>query len=261
MRILWFVLLVLGIGSCLAGEAWTAVPTSGIESYGEVVSDDELADMRGKFIRPDNISYFGIEMLTSWQGQDGVTTQARLIVSLDFAAGTAAAGEVVPQVLVSWSRDGDSALDVAGALAGFATIPVGGLDSVHGFVQHQQIAGDDNAVRNDMNVAILPGASAAFDTEGMTLVTSPTSVQFADGDTLQVQMGDNQLGILLTEGSDAVRQIVNGNLNQLAQNVIINSDFNDISNRMNTVIGIDPSIEAAQMNVQHAMNGVSGFGF
>jgi hypothetical protein len=132
---------------------------------------------------------------------------------------------------------------------------------VHGFVQHQQIAGNDNQVRNAMNVAVVPAGTLTLNTDGMTPLTAPQNVQFADGDTIQFQLGGNQVGMTLTEGSDAARQAISGSLSQLSQHVIIDSNANNITNHMNAVIGFDPSTQANQLNVQNAVNALSGFGF
>ena len=144
---------------------------AGIEGLGTKVADEDLSQMRGKFATPNGIGYFGLEMSTSWQTPDGITTQARLAINFDFA-GSGAGGNPTPQVFVSWQRDeGEETLDVRSfgqqaqggyvALTTSGAVPVGGLDTVHGAVQSQQIAGDDNSVRNAMTVAIVPLAECA----------------------------------------------------------------------------------------------------
>jgi hypothetical protein len=99
---------------------------SGLEAVGTRVSDEALADMRGKFIKPESISYFGIQMATSWQGSDGITTTASLLFNVDFASGAGGGG--TPHLLISWSREGDPSLDVAafGGAAGSSYVALAG---------------------------------------------------------------------------------------------------------------------------------------
>ena len=90
---------------------------SGLEQFGAKVSDEQLGDMRGKFVRPGNISYFGISMATSWQNSDQITTSAVLLLSVAFAHGAGGTG-ANPMVAVAWNRDcsgcADPAMDVVG---------------------------------------------------------------------------------------------------------------------------------------------------
>ncbi len=55
-----------------------------LDQLGVRVADNELSHMRGRFATPNGISYFGLEMATSWQTPDGITTQARLAINFDF---------------------------------------------------------------------------------------------------------------------------------------------------------------------------------
>ena len=92
--------------------------SSGLESFGAKVSDEQLSDMRGKFVRPENVSYFGISMATSWQNSDEVTTSAVLLFSVSFLHGANGLSGANPVVAVAWNRDcdscGDPAMDVIG---------------------------------------------------------------------------------------------------------------------------------------------------
>src|SRR3982751_1463597 len=141
--------LLLGVAILFAAPlpALAAAPLSGVEQAGTKVDDSALGDMRGKFILPGNVSYFGIQMQSSWQRPDGVTTAATLLLNVDFSGGAAGPPAHLP---VSWNRDGDGQMDVAGfgpAAAGtYVTVPIGagGLGTVHGAVPRPQRAGSDN---------------------------------------------------------------------------------------------------------------------
>jgi hypothetical protein len=230
---------------------------SGLEQFGAKISDEQLNDMRGKFVRPDNISYFGISMATSWQNSDQITTSAVLLFSVAFAHGAGGMDGASPTVAVAWNRDcsgcADPAMDVAGfgpaAQSGYLAvtatsqlIPVGGLDSVHGAVQSQQIAGTDNRVTNAMQLTVVPSSMAhQMDTSQLQTLSQTTAENFADGSALGFIVSANQLGISMVsaDGKSALRQGVDGTLNQAAQHVLLGDNFNSISNAMSITIGID----------------------
>jgi hypothetical protein len=251
-----------------------AEPVSGLEGLGKHVSDQELGNMRGKFVAPSGIAYFGIAMTSSWQGADGITTSANLLFSIDFAGSNS--GQPMPHLMVSWSREcaecGDSSMDVSAfgpsangsyvALTGNgASIPVGALDSATGAVQTQQITGSDNQSRNAMTIEIVPADSIVNNTTGMTPLTSTESQHFSDGDTLQFDYSNHGVGIVMTDQSGALRQGVNGDLGQLAQHMLISGNDIVASNNMNLTIGIDPNAAAHQLNVQNALSAMKGLGF
>ena len=272
IRRIFHVLLILAAGAICAlmplAPAQAGPLSSGIEHLGSAVSDEDLSEMRGRFATPNGISYFGLEMQTQWYTPDGTATQAKLLISLDLGG----AGRVTPQVYVSWQRDeSNSALEVPGGSKGPALnssgtnsglIPLGGLATVHGAVQSQQIAGADNTVRNAMTISIVPDASAAASTAGLTPISGNMTRTFADGDTVQFLLNGSQVGIVMTgQGGDAVRQTVNSGANQLAQHVLINSDANDIFSRMNLTIGMDPATQSGRIGATNALNAMGGNGF
>jgi hypothetical protein len=247
---------------------------SGLEQFGAKVSDRQLGDMRGKFVRPGNISYFGISMATSWQNSDQITTSAVLLFSVAFANG-AGLGGANPMVAVAWNRDcggcADPAMDVAGFgpaaergyLAVTATsqlIPVGGLDSVHGAVQSQQIAGTDNRVTNAMQLAVVPSSMAhQMDSSQLQTLSQSTAENFADGSALGFVVSANQLGISMVsaDGKSALRQGVDGTLNQASQHVLVGDNFNSISNAMTITIGIDGPPQGQSLPLDGALSALN----
>lgn len=253
-----------------ASAETVAAWSSGLEGKGAKVSDAELGEMRGKFISPDKISYFGVQMQTSWQGPDGVTTEATLLFSVDFLNGAGNPEGATPVLMVSWSRDGegDPSLDLSSfgpaAADGYVALPIGGLGSTQGAVQSQQIAGSDNQVRNDMRIAIIPAALVQMPSgAGLTPVTSGGTQQFGDGDTLQFMIANNQLGLALTGGgtADQVQQRFDGMSGQAAQHVVLSTSGNAIHNNMGIVVGHDQLGQAGQVSLQNALSALRGVGF
>jgi hypothetical protein len=259
-----------------AGNA-VAAPLSGLEGFGKPLSDQALGTMRGKFVAPSGITYFGIMMSSSWQDASGITTSATLLFDIDFAAAAAGSGQVMPQLMISWSRAcptcGDSSMDLtnfgASASNGYValtgtggSIPVGSLDTVTGVVQSQQIAGSDNQSRNLMTIEIVPAGSIKQDTTGMTALTGNGETEhFDDGDTLQFNDSDHQLGLSITDQNGAIQQNVNSMIGQFAQHVLIAGNGISASNSMDLMIGIDPNAAAQRLNVQNALTAMKGMGF
>jgi hypothetical protein len=253
----------------MPGSARAEMALSGLEGLAAIVDDSELADMRGKYVTPQGVSYFGLDMTSSWQGPDGITTSARMVFSVDLTGGKSAA----PQIYISWKRDeADSAKDVAGsaggeqrtAAGGSISVPAagGGLDTVRGAVQSQLISGTDNTVTNGLTVQVTSDPAIRPDTTGLTPVSGSSSQQFSDGDRLQFVASGSEVGIRLTSGpSDSIRQGVNGELHQLSQQVVLSSSFNEIANSMNMIINIDPDAQANQINVTGAMSAMRGTGY
>lgn len=267
----WRALLVAFALASMPVQCAAQLPETGLEGFGTKVSDAELGEMRGKFISPAGVSYFGVSLHTSWQGADGITTFATLLFTVDFAGGGQG---TVPQLLIGWSRDGDEAMDVTGfgaaaadsyvAISNNGIVPVGGLAGVNGAVQSNEIAGSDNRVHNAMTIAVVPiGAVSAPDTSGLSAVTSTTTQNFADGDTVQFILEPGQIALALSGqgGMDAVRQSLDSDLGQAAQHVLLNSNFNTVNNHFGITVGIDELRQIDRISVDSALAAMKGRGF
>ena len=243
-----------------------------LERLGPPLADSELGEMRGKYITPDAVSFFGISMLTSWQDQNGVTTVARLAFNVDFLTPPGSASPV-PTVLVDWVREGDPGMDVKGVSDGYVALaigpdqvmPIGALDTLQGAGQANVIAGADNVVGNTLRIAIVPrNAVPEMNSAGLTPVTSSTNLAFDDGDKLQFRLGDNQIGLIMTgnQGRDSTMQSVGGDLGQMLQQTILNSDRNNVFNTSSIVFGVGDSVRnLEQVNADSALSAMKGFGF
>ena len=243
---------------------------SGVEFAGVRLSDDELATQRGKFITPESISYFGISMVTSWQGPDGITTTANLLLRIDFAAGGGQAAQ--PQILVGWSRDGDKALDLAtfsnAAAPGYVTVSGTGAISPllaansSGVVQSNVISGDDSHTLNGMTIAVVPTSSIdKASTTGLTSITSNQTSTFANGDRLQFALGGGTLGLLIGNGTNVAQQRVDNQLSQASQSIALSDGGYSAFNLMAITIGSDLSHNPTQINVEQMMLSRANLGF
>ncbi len=258
----------------LAGLAFpvNAQPTEPeLEGLGPPVSDQELAAIRGKFIKADSISFFGISMITSWQDANGITTVARLVFNVDFLA-NGSGGDPAPQLMIGWVREGDPAMDVTDSHSGYTPYtvsqqvsPVGGLGETSGAAQANIVAGADNSARNGMQIALVPASSIAqFQTEGLSPITATAFEEFSDGDQLEFRLGANELGLVLTgnHGSDSTIQSVGGEFGRLLQQTVLNSDGNAVLNNTAVIVGADMNAASFDaIRATEALSSMKGHGF
>lgn len=230
------------------------------------VSDERLADMRGKFVSADAVSFFGISLATSWQDADGITTSARLVFNVDFLNHDAG-GNPVTRLLVGWVRDGDPAMDVTENHEGFVPvvrIPLGDIAQTKGAAQANVIAGADNVARNAMQIAIVPASSAVpLEGSGLSVATGSSTIDFSDGDRLQFQLSDNGIGIAMTanDGLDSSLQTIGGGAGQALQQTILQGADNTVLNSASIMFGVDqsPTLDAVRMT--EAISVMQGNGF
>lgn len=265
-------LAVKPVGTC-AMDARSGWAPTGLEGMAEPVADSELREMRGKFISAGTVSFFGISMLTSWQDQSGITTNARLALSVDFLVHDSG-GKPATQFLIGWSRDGDPAMDITDMHEGYAPVflasgvnPTGGLDTTAGAAQANIITASDNKARNVLEVALVPRSALASLSAGpgLTSADGTTDVNFSDGDSLEFRIGENQVGLVLTGGNgiDSSMQSVGRDMGQVLQQTILNSTHNDVLNSLRLVFGTQPSAGGAAeaVRVTEALAAMKGNGF
>lgn len=139
--------------SCAAGVAMAAAAPAraatadddltdivGARTMAELVADDELAGVRGKYLGASLVSGFMVEMVSRWQNDSAVATATARVAAANLAAGAA-----VAQASASLSARVQS-------LGGGTVQGNGGVASsavqAAGVGQVTQIAGDGNSVSN-----------------------------------------------------------------------------------------------------------------
>lgn len=249
--------LALALGATLLSAA---APPTGLENVGRKLVDSELSEMRGKFVAPEGVSYFGMALQTVWQSSDGMTTMATVLFNLTFGQG--GSGDPTPKLYIGWTRSGDPAMDVP-TPSGVSTAIPAGFDSVNGVVQSQLINGADNSVRNSMTISVVNADEVNGQTSsGLTEVTSGRTENFEDGDTIQfiLKPGEVALALKDTDG-DLVRQGVSSDLNQASQHVLLNSNFNSVTNAMAITLGVSELQQTDRLQVENALSAMKGRGF
>jgi hypothetical protein len=116
--------LALGIAVlapiALTSAVVAAPPDLGLGASARLVSDEELGDMRGRYIETENVNFFGIAAASSFQTADGLVLTATLQFEADFNNGQPLAP---PVILASYQHDqngiDDPGLEIGGITAEF----------------------------------------------------------------------------------------------------------------------------------------------
>lgn len=128
--------------------AQPAVPGSGLTE----IPDPELDLMRGRYVIGDNqVLWFGVNMISSWQMANGQTLQGGMQLAMDFRSGRPVL-TFTPNVTIG---DADAPLP---ANTGARSIDSAGLANASGLVQSVQIAGDGNRAGNTTALLVRDGA-------------------------------------------------------------------------------------------------------
>ena len=244
-----------------------------MSGLGEALPDSALADMRGKFVRPDNVSFFGITLLTSWQDAQGITTNARIVFNVNFL-NVGPNGSPTPALMIDWERTGDPAMDVTDRHSGYVpylsyltpgqSAPLGGLGTHEGLAQGNFIAGADNISRNNMQIAIVPAwAIPVLSMHSVQAAGGSTQIGFGDGDKLQFLIENNQIGIAMSGGNglDSSLHALGGEAGQMLQQTMLNTDGNAVFNSASIILAADNFAQRDSIKVESALSVMKGNGY
>ena len=219
------------------------------------VDDSELAEMRGKFVSPGQITYFGVEMVTQWQTGSGEVLSAgmKMDMNLPSEGNTSPTVNLIPAVAIeanstTSSKSSQTTLPTPTELP-TATISSTGLNNISGVVQSIQVGGNESQVTNtiEMDVAISTGP-VNENTAPQALDINPFSVQkTTDGGSVALA-GASQNGIQVytyvpnqgeilqrisgsPDGGGHIMQSVRliGNQHRVINTMTISASFNAIS--------------------------------
>jgi hypothetical protein len=245
------------------GAGAISLPDTGLGPTALLVPDVELAEMRGRLLESEAMKFFGIRLLSSWQGEGGLTMTAMIQLDVDF---TAAQPNI--SLKAGFAHDCNTCTDEAMEIPGGSitgSFDPGGLGSVSGAVQSTVISGDDNAVRNNMRVSISTADVPALSNNNVADIHESRTETFSDGSAIEFQVGDNSVGLALqgpgTSGvaSQAVNSEGSG---QIAQHVKLNGNYNTIANTLDVMIGIEQLQQTANTAaIQNALSAMKGMGF
>lgn len=181
----------------------------------EEVGDDELAQLRGRFVLPDRVVHFGVTMTTLWENGAG-----RIGAQVQFQMNAGSQ----PSLQTSFLDEAGSGVPLQQATG--QVVGGAGLGSVQGVVQSVRSAGDYNDALNDLRITI--GSSATPTPGGQPFGGAMTLNNDAGNVQITRQAGGLQIAILANYGQGHARQLLGGG--QLAQQSNISGNLNKVIN-------------------------------
>ncbi|MCE0460594.1 hypothetical protein [Pseudomonas uvaldensis] len=198
------------------------------------VKDQELAELRGRFVMPGRVISFGIVMSSTWRNASGDLIGATSSMQIQAAT-------VKPEFYVSTLKqtgNGDAPAPGKGTVIGGA-----GLGTGQGVTQSVRAAGDGNTAYNNVSINVkegsqapaLPPSQGQLLTKGQTITGSNAAGSVAvtatgSGVRMAIQASHNQGSTLqqVAQGGllQNTRLLGNSNLvNNLTQlNVVLNNN-------------------------------------
>ncbi|MDF9893382.1 UNVERIFIED_ORG: hypothetical protein OKW25_002529 [Pseudomonas vranovensis] len=178
---------------CLA----TSLPTQAQTLKPIELKDQELANLRGRFVMPGRIISFGIVMSSTWQNANGEVIGATSSMHIQQST-------ITPQFYVSMTDEKGTG-SARSQNTGTGTVTGGsGLSSTEGVTQIVRAAGDNNSAYNNVDINVTRANQAP------ATATQPQGQALAAGSTLVGANGAGSLSISST-GSGVQLNIVASN--------------------------------------------------
>ncbi len=155
----------------------------------QVVPDQTLAHMRGRFVDGMSIVMFGVNMISKWTTPLGQELTAGVKMGVDLSRSQ-------PQVGFTSNLNIDNSHYQAGSgTSGQQSVQAGGIGNVSGVAQGIQVAGNSNSIGNNTKISVTTGHINVPTTGGphQSSQTDPTT-----GATLKTNMGSNSVGVTMS---------------------------------------------------------------
>lgn len=228
-----------------------SLPDTHIFNDADEISDAELSSMRGRYVGTGQILYFGVEMYTKWQTQDGRTLNSGMNLAVD--SNFRPTITIVTQTTAATSQNtaGQNSVSINGSIA-----------NVSGVAQSIRIGGDGNTIRNDFNMNIdlhatnSPTASTAA--SGVPLNGAGSATLSGDNTTTTITLSGNSLSMNVNvPGQGQVLQQLKGGSGFL-QSAQIGGDLNSIHNTITINAGMRSAMGLSSAGMQSALNSLRG---
>lgn len=256
----WIVPLAC-VGWC-AGVSASALPDEAVLFHSgalpeggtvvELAADDELAQMRGKYLGSNIVSGFMIEMATRWRNEAGqAAAEARLLASNLHGSTASVATDVHTSVQMG-----------ANALAGGtpnASASGGAAVQVNGVGQVTQVAGSNNAASNATSISLQTAPLATMPGNGQAASSATQS-----GFTAQAQIGQGGVQVAVTSpmgiASQAVTSGLGGAAGSVTQVAQLAGNAQVITNQLTIQLQMQAMSrqQLAQIGVAQALRAIAG---
>lgn len=230
------------LAAAVAALLLTEAPVAAAAMFKEL-SEEALADMRGKFVAGNRVQYFGMTVTTQWTHPEALadtTRGASQTVTTTLSngdVGYAGSGQrpearqgpgaqsvadaqqlaaSVHEVSLKFEVDNSGAdTRVAYTLGGTlgqevpnrpAPAPNAALGQIQGAVQAIQVEGSDNVVRNNVGYAIIPASAAPVLSDAQVATVAPGNQTFVNGDVVTQVTASNGIGYTITAQGNQITQ-------------------------------------------------------
>jgi hypothetical protein len=229
-----------GISHVHAAAVPTDTTTSSTGNGLQELSDEDMADMRGRYTVGQNaVAYFGVSMISTWQSASGQLLEATMQVTIDARnRDRAPTVSFKPTINITSVVPGMRPNPAAGRDSTERHVDGSGLANVSGLTQGVQVAGDGNRAINvtDIQMAQLDESNAppAAAVQAATAARQFRTMTVGNA-TVTASAGPEGVRLLL----DIARQ---GSVQQwirsgsVGQSVQLTSDFQRVSNRMELTV-------------------------
>lgn len=235
-------LACLAMGAGLPALPSTAVARTDLDTgvtppvIAEMVTDEELASVRGKYLGSSLVSGFMVEMVSRWQNDSAIATATARVAAANLAAGNAiaqATADVSARVQSLNETLGVGAVAGNGGVAR-SDIQVGGVGQI------AQIAGDGNSAANVGAISTQTAPLAALPTAAGAGTSGPIA-QVAQGSGMTASASVSPSGgisLAIQSPAGTASQIAHaGSLMQIAR---ITGDAQQVMNRTNITLQVQP---------------------
>jgi hypothetical protein len=160
------------------------------------LKDQDLANLRGRYVMPGRIVSFGIVMTSSWQNANGEVIGATSAMQIQQST-------IKPQFYVSMiDEKGTGSAQTSST--GTGTVTGGsGLNTTQGVTQVVRAAGDFNAANNNVDINVTKGNEAP--------TGQPQGQALAAGSTLVGSNGAGSMSVSSTSAGVQMNIVANGN--------------------------------------------------
>ncbi len=209
------------------------------------IEDQELAELRGRYVMPGRIISFGVVMSSTWRNASGDLIGASTSMQLQAAT-------VKPELYVSTIKHtgkGSSPNSGTGKVTGGA-----GLSTSRGITQVTRAAGDGNSSNNDIaiNVKEASTAPALVPSQGQALIAGQTITGSNAAGSVAVSATSGGVQVAITANNNqgtSLQQVAQGGL---LQNTRLLGSSNVVNNltQLNVVLNNNgPSTGALDCNL------------
>jgi hypothetical protein len=217
------------------------------------VSDEELSEMRGRFIRQGRPIYFGISMQSQWSTAGGEIINAGMNIGINLRK------DIATENMVTIDVNLDDAGQVPAEVISESNSNLGGLDSTQGVAQAISVAGDDNQAHNKTYMTlhfVSPelaaksgekvfyfGGKSLETSQNTTEITKPTTTSQVgkNGVVTSAFVDENGVGVKIEVPSQGTAmQLLRSKSDSregsgLFQTVQVEGNANRVTNRLNFV--------------------------